>query len=58
MLASENGHIEVVDILILAGAELDLQDVVSSDNVWGMERGEWLYESTAMRLSEHKEVPV
>ena len=37
MLASENGHIEVVEILILAGAELDLQDVVSSDNLRRME---------------------
>ena len=39
MLASENGHVEVVEKLLSAGAELDLQDVVSSDNLRWMERG-------------------
>ena len=36
MWASKNGHVEVVEMLISKGAQVDLQDEV---NMGGMERG-------------------
>ena len=47
MLASINGHVEVVEVLLSKGAQVDLQDKVSmggmergwGDHMGGMERG-------------------